>query len=90
MPSGPGVRVDTALAAGDRIPPDYDNLMAKVMVVAGDRPGAIDRMRRALDETEVGGLQTTLPFHRAVVRHAGIPGGRALYGLDRCRVGRAG
>jgi acetyl/propionyl-CoA carboxylase alpha subunit len=66
MPSGPGVRVDTAIESGDRIPPDYDNLIAKLMVHAPDRDAAIDRLRRALDETEIGGVQTTLPFHRTV------------------------
>jgi len=68
MPGGPGVRVDTALEAGERIPPDYDPLIAKLMVHAGDRSAAIDRLRRALDETEIGGVQTTLPFDRYVVR----------------------
>jgi acetyl/propionyl-CoA carboxylase alpha subunit len=66
MPSGPGVRVDTAIEPGDRVPPEYDNLIAKVMVHAADRDAAIDRLRRALDETEVSGIQTTLPFHRFV------------------------
>jgi acetyl-CoA carboxylase biotin carboxylase subunit len=69
MPAGPGVRVDTAIGEGDRVPPDYDNLIAKVMVHAGDRPAAIRRLRRALDETEIAGIQTTLPFHRFVARH---------------------
>lgn len=68
MPSGPGVRVDTAFEAGDRVPPEYDNLMAKVMVLAATRDDAIGRLRRALDETEIGGVQTTLPFHRFVAR----------------------
>lgn len=66
MPSGPGVRVDTGIEEGDRVPPEYDNLIAKVMVHAGDRDAAIDRLRRALDETEISGIQTTLPFHRFV------------------------
>ncbi|MEO8208795.1 MAG: biotin carboxylase N-terminal domain-containing protein [Chloroflexota bacterium] len=68
MPSGPGVRVDTAIAAGDRVPAEYDNLIAKIMVHAGTRDAAIERLRRALDETEVAGVQTTLPFHRQVAR----------------------
>ena len=68
MPGGPGVRVDTALEAGDRVPAEYDNLMAKIMVYAGNRDDAIDRLRRALDETEIEGIQTTLPFHRSVAR----------------------
>ncbi|HEY8237967.1 MAG TPA: biotin carboxylase N-terminal domain-containing protein [Candidatus Limnocylindrales bacterium] len=72
MPAGPGVRVDTAIEAGDRVPPEYDNLIAKVMVHAGDRDAAIDRLRRALGETEVGGIQTTLPFHRFVAAHDGF------------------
>ncbi|HYH92070.1 MAG TPA: biotin carboxylase N-terminal domain-containing protein [Candidatus Saccharimonadales bacterium] len=67
MPSGPDVRVDTALRMGERVPPDYDPLLAKVMTVGPDRASAIDRMRRALDETDITGLQTTLPFHRALL-----------------------
>ncbi len=70
MPSGPDVRVDTAGEVGARVPPDYDNLVAKLMVVASDRPAAIERLRTALDATEVAGIQTTLPFHRFV---AGAP-----------------
>jgi acetyl/propionyl-CoA carboxylase alpha subunit len=66
MPAGPGVRVDTAIEAGDRVPPEYDNLIAKLMVHAADRGAAIDRLARALDEVEVAGIQTTLPFHRFV------------------------
>jgi acetyl/propionyl-CoA carboxylase alpha subunit len=66
MPAGPGVRVDSGVGAGDRVPPEYDNLVAKLMVHATDREAAIDRLRRAIDETEIGGIQTTLPFHRFV------------------------
>ncbi len=72
MPSGPGVRVDTAIRAGDRVPPDYDPLIAKIMTVGRDRPAALRRMRRALDEVEVTGIQTTLPFDRALLRDAGF------------------
>jgi acetyl/propionyl-CoA carboxylase alpha subunit len=70
MPSGPGVRVDTAIEAGTRVPTEYDNLIAKIMVHATDREAAIARLRRALDEVEVAGIQTTLPFHRFVARDA--------------------
>jgi acetyl/propionyl-CoA carboxylase alpha subunit len=75
MPAGPGVRVDTAVEAGERVPPDYDPLIAKVLAVAADRGAAIDRLRRSLDEVAVGGIQTTLPFHRFVARHAGFAAG---------------
>jgi acetyl-CoA carboxylase, biotin carboxylase subunit len=75
MPSGPGVRVDTAMEPGERVPPDYDNLIAKVMVHAGDRSAALRRLRRALDETEIGGIQTTLPFHRFVAQDEAFAAG---------------
>jgi acetyl/propionyl-CoA carboxylase alpha subunit len=68
MPGGPGVRVDTAIAGGARVPPDYDPMIAKVMTVGRDRGSALRRMRRALDEVVVTGIQTTLPFDRALVR----------------------
>jgi acetyl/propionyl-CoA carboxylase alpha subunit len=68
MPSGPGVRIDTGIESGDHIPAAYDNLIAKLMVHAPDRDAAIDRLGRALAETEIGGIQTTLPFHLAVAR----------------------
>jgi acetyl/propionyl-CoA carboxylase alpha subunit len=75
MAAGPGVRVDTALEPGERVPPDYDPLVAKLMVHAADRPAAIDRLRRALDETEIDGVQTTIPFHRFVAGSAAFQAG---------------
>ncbi|HZC32893.1 MAG TPA: biotin carboxylase N-terminal domain-containing protein, partial [Candidatus Bathyarchaeia archaeon] len=66
MSAGPGVRLDTAVAAGERVAPDYDPLIAKILVVDADRPAAIGRLVRALDETLITGIQTTLPFHRWV------------------------
>ncbi|HTK44973.1 MAG TPA: biotin carboxylase N-terminal domain-containing protein [Patescibacteria group bacterium] len=75
MPVGEGIRVDTAAVAGDRVPPEYDNLLAKVMVHAPDRAAAIDRLSDALAGTEVAGIQTTLPFHRFVAGHAGFRAG---------------
>jgi acetyl/propionyl-CoA carboxylase alpha subunit len=63
-PAGPGVRVDGWVEEGTRVTTEYDPLLAKVLVEAPDRGAAIARMRRALDELEVGGVQTTLPFHQ--------------------------
>jgi acetyl/propionyl-CoA carboxylase alpha subunit len=72
LPSGPGVRIDTAVGAGTRVPPDYDPLIAKLMVVDEDRESAIERLARALDETTITGIQTTLPFHRFIARDPGF------------------
>jgi acetyl/propionyl-CoA carboxylase alpha subunit len=80
MPGGPGVRVDTAAEAGERVPPEYDNLLAKVMVHADDRASAIDLLAGALRETEIAGIQTTLPFHRFVADHAGFRAGELSTG----------
>jgi acetyl/propionyl-CoA carboxylase alpha subunit len=72
LPSGPGIRVDTAVAAGVRVLPDYDPLIAKLLVVDETRDAALDRLARALDETRIDGIQTTLPFHRFVARDPGF------------------
>jgi len=67
-PAGPGVRVDAGYTAGMTVPQAFDSLLAKLIVTAANRDQALERSRRALDEFEVGGMPTVLPFHRAVVR----------------------
>jgi acetyl-CoA carboxylase biotin carboxylase subunit len=66
-PGGPGVRVDSALYAGYMVPPYYDSLVAKLIVHAPTRAMAIARLRRALDEFAVVGIETTIPLHRRIV-----------------------
>jgi len=66
-PGGPGVRVDSHLYAGYRVPSHYDSLLAKLIVHSRDREGAIRRGLRALDEFAVSGMETTLPLHLAVL-----------------------
>ncbi|GAA2079852.1 acetyl/propionyl/methylcrotonyl-CoA carboxylase subunit alpha [Pseudolysinimonas kribbensis] len=68
FPGGPGVRVDSGVTTGDVISGAFDSLLAKLIVTGSDRKDAIERSRRALDEFEVSGLPTVLPFHRAIVR----------------------
>jgi len=75
-PGGPGVRVDSHLRAGYRIPPFYDSLVAKVITWGVDREEAIVRMQRALRELEVGGVTTTQDFHRKVLDHEKFRSGR--------------
>jgi acetyl-CoA carboxylase biotin carboxylase subunit len=66
-PGGLGVRVDSALYAGYRVPPFYDSMVAKLIVHAPTRPEAIARLRRAIEEFAVVGIKTTLPLHRRIV-----------------------
>jgi acetyl-CoA/propionyl-CoA carboxylase biotin carboxyl carrier protein len=65
---GPGVRVDSGVQAGDEVSGSFDSLLAKLIVTGATRDEALQRARRALDEFEVAGLPTVLPFHRAIVR----------------------
>jgi acetyl-CoA/propionyl-CoA carboxylase biotin carboxyl carrier protein len=66
-PSGPGVRVDSGVTAGSEVSPRYDPMVAKLIVWDSDRADATARMRRALDEFELGGIVTLLPFHRRLL-----------------------
>ncbi len=66
-PSGPGVRVDSGYVEGETIPGSFDSLVAKLIVTGATREQAIERSRRALDEFEVGGMPTVIPFHRDVL-----------------------
>lgn len=68
FPGGPGVRVDSGVTTGDVISGAFDSLLAKLIVTGSNRADAIERARRALDEFEVAGLPTVLPFHRKIVR----------------------
>lgn len=65
-PNGFNVRVDSAVYSGYHVPPYYDSLIAKLIVWGENRSEAIDRMRRALDEFIVEGIQTTIPLHQKI------------------------
>jgi acetyl-CoA/propionyl-CoA carboxylase biotin carboxyl carrier protein len=66
-PSGPGVRLDSGVVAGDVIGGAFDSMLAKLIVTGRDRHQALERSRRALAEFTVDGMPTVLPFHRAIV-----------------------
>ncbi len=66
-PSGPGIRVDSGVTAGSEVTPMYDPMVAKLIVWDNDRAAATKRMQRALDEYEIGGLSTLIPFHKAIL-----------------------
>jgi acetyl-CoA/propionyl-CoA carboxylase, biotin carboxylase, biotin carboxyl carrier protein len=66
-PTGPGVRVDSGVVEGGEVSPMYDPMVAKLIVWDADREQATARMLRALDEYEIGGLKTLIPFHKALL-----------------------
>ena len=83
FPAGPGIRVDTHIQAGSAVPPQYDSLLAKLVVSGASRAEALDRLRGALARCEIGGVATTLPVHAALAadervrrrgRRHGVPG----------------
>ncbi|WP_326688349.1 MULTISPECIES: biotin carboxylase N-terminal domain-containing protein [unclassified Streptomyces] len=69
-PAGPGVRLDAGVESGSVIGPAWDSLLAKLIVTGATRKQALERAARALDEFEVSGMATAIPFHRTVVRDA--------------------
>ena len=73
-PSGPGIRLDSGVAAGSEVPALYDSLMAKLIVTGSTREQALARARRALAEFEVEGVASVIPFHRAVLQEASFTG----------------
>ena len=68
-PGGHGVRIDTHVYAGYTIPSNYDSMIAKLIVTGRTRQQAIERMKRALDEFIIEGINTTIPFHRQLMDH---------------------
>jgi acetyl-CoA carboxylase biotin carboxylase subunit len=83
-PGGLGVRVDSALYAGYVVPPYYDSMVAKLIVHAPTRADAINRLRRALDEFAIVGIQTTIPLHQRIVDDPGFQAGDyTIHWLER-------
>jgi acetyl/propionyl-CoA carboxylase alpha subunit len=74
-PGGPGVRVDSGFGPGSNVPPNYDSLIAKLIVHGADRAEAIARAARALREFVVVGPATTIPYHRAILENADFRAG---------------
>ncbi len=68
-PGGHGVRIDTHVYSGYMIPPNYDSMIAKLITTAQTREEAISKMKRALDEFVIEGINTTIPFHRQLMDH---------------------
>ena len=95
-PGGPGVRLDTHVVTGYRVPPNYDSLVAKLLVYQPSRPEAIAAMRRALGEFVVEGIKTTVPIHQKIMGTAAFVDGqvdttfieRVFYGQGQSEPGK--
>ena len=74
LPTGPGVRIDSGVRQGDVVSGAFDSMLGKLIVTGATREEALERARRALDEFEIQGLPTVLPFHRDVVRQPDFVG----------------
>ncbi|MNG01650.1 Biotin carboxylase [compost metagenome] len=82
-PGGPGVRVDTHLYSGYCIPPHYDSLIAKLLTHGPSRNEAVSRMRAALDEVLIEGVDSTVPLHRRLMDDAAfMEGGFNIHHLE--------
>ena len=83
-PGGLGVRMDSHVCAGYRVPPNYDSMIGKMIVWGADRDAAIKRASRALHEFKVGPIKTTIPLHAELMNNADFKrGGVDIYYLER-------
>ncbi|MEJ6489698.1 biotin carboxylase N-terminal domain-containing protein [Leucobacter sp. USCH14] len=79
--AGPGVRIDTGVASGDVVSGAFDSMLGKLIVTGSTREEALERSRRALDEFEIQGLPTVLPFHRKIVRDPAFTAADGAFGV---------
>ncbi len=87
LPGGPGVRVETFVEEGSKISPYYDSLLAKLIVHGQDRAEAIARAKRALDEFQIEGVATTIPFHKRVLDNEAFVAGEATTDFIETQMG---
>lgn len=78
---GPGIRLDSGVTAGDSVSGAFDSMLGKIIVTGRTREEALERSRRALDEFEVAGMPTVLPFHRRVVREPAFTAENGTFGV---------
>jgi len=82
-PGGPGIRIDTHLYSGYRVPPNYDSMVAKLISHGENREIALARMRNALDEIHIEGIKTLIPLHRQILRDSEfVRGGVHIHYLE--------
>lgn len=81
VPGGPGVRVDTGVEAGSEISGSFDSMIAKLIVTGATRTEALERSRRALEEMQIEGMPTVIPFHRKIVNDPAFIGSNGKFGI---------
>jgi acetyl-CoA carboxylase biotin carboxylase subunit len=83
-PGGPGIRVDSHIYSGYRVPPYYDSMIGKIIAHGGDRDAAIARMKNALTEVVIEGIKTNVPLHQEIFQHAAFQaGGTDIHYLEK-------
>jgi acetyl-CoA carboxylase biotin carboxylase subunit len=83
-PGGPGVRVDSHIYSGYKVPPYYDSMIGKIIAHGGDRDAAIARMKNALTEVVIEGIKTNVPLHQEIFQHAAFQaGGTDIHYLEK-------
>ena len=83
-PGGPGIRVESHIYSGYKVPPYYDSMIGKIIAYGEDRPTAIARMTNALSEVVIEGIKTNVPLHQEIFRHSAFKtGGTDIHYLER-------
>lgn len=83
-PGGPGIRVESHIYSGYRVPPYYDSMIGKIIAHGKDRPTAIARMRNALSEVVIEGIKTNVPLHQEIFQHSAFQaGGTDIHYLEK-------
>jgi len=83
-PGGPGIRIESHIYSGYRVPPYYDSMIGKIIAHGADRETAIARMRNALSEVVIEGIKTNVPLHQEIFQHAAFQaGGTDIHYLEK-------
>ena len=84
MPGGPGIRIDSHIYSGYRVPPYYDSMIGKIIAFGNNRKSAITRMENALKEIVVEGIKTNIPLHQEIFQHSAFKnGGTNIHYLEK-------
>ena len=83
-PGGPGIRVDSHIYSGYKVPPFYDSMIGKLIAYGHDRDAAFARIRNALSEIVIEGIKTNVPLHQEIFQHAAFQaGGTDIHYLEK-------